>query len=224
MIQKNLYIIDVCGTLFFEDTTIGLLRFHFSRKGKNRFRQFLMQALTSKASPFGLVFKLLERVLSRHILKHLLIRLVAGELESDFEMSAEKYVRELLLHRKIHHVWSKFESQTMPVQIILASASVEPVIKYLAITMGAEFVASKLEVVEGVLTGRFGDDISGRKEQAIKNKLSINLRLTSFVAISDNLTDKSLLMQATKAVVVLHRDRDRARWWPIDAEFLEVRG
>ena len=106
--------------------------------------------------------------------------------------------------------------------MILASASLEPVVAALASTMGARYVASGLRQQAGILTGLYASDLTGRKEQALIEKYGHDVLAGQVCAISDNFSDRLLLEKAANAYVVLHSESHRQRWQGLNATFLQV--
>lgn len=218
----DLYVVDVCGTLVREDTTLGLLKHHFRHSPRHRARFFLLLALTAKLSPLRLAFIAIEKFTGQHVLKHVLVGLLSGDLAADLEASANDYAICLLDKQRVAAVWSRLAEATSSDQIILASASLEPIVKALADATGSRFVASRLQVRDGVLTGRYEEDLTGIKELAINKKYGPELLKRPFAAFSDNLTDRALLEKASRSCVVLHRETHRDRWSGMNAEFVKV--
>lgn len=91
------------------------------------------------------------------------------------EKSANEYAKELLERRRVSSVWEKIQNVPQGGQLLLASASLEPIVKSLADAIGARYVASTLETRNGVLTGRYLEDLTGNKELAITKKYGSNL-------------------------------------------------
>lgn len=215
-------VVDVCGTLVRDDTTLGLLRYHFSRSQNQPWRGHVLRLLSARMSPARWAFVVLEKITGRHWLKHLLVRLLAGDSASELDASGVAYAKELLNHRRVAPVWRLVDQAVSPDQVILASASLEPVVKALAEVIRARYVASTLEVRAGVLTGRYIEDLTGCKEEAITQKFGANVIKQPFVAISDNLSDRPLLAKACHAFVVLHRESHRVRWMNLSADYVKV--
>ncbi len=92
----------------------------------------------------------------------------------------------------------------------------------LASQLGVRYVASGLEQVNGVLTGRFSCDLTGRKEQALVEKYGSQVLAGRVCAISDNFSDRPMLQRANCAYVVLHKEKHRQRWQGLNATFLQV--
>lgn len=221
--RPTTYVVDVCGTLVRDDTTLGLLRIHFSRNYKRPLRSHVLRFLTAQVSPARWAFMILERLSGRHLLKHLLVRMLAGDRASDLDASGQVYAQELLDSRRVDPVWERIERASKPGELLLASASLEPVVKALAQRMGARYVSSTLEVSGDLLTGRYAEDLTGTKEAAILRKYGSDALAQPFAAFSDNFSDRSLLSKATYACVVLHREAHRARWGDLSAEFVQVK-
>lgn len=210
-------IVDVCGTLVRDDTTLGLLEWHF-RRGR-RWRLHGLRLLTSRRSPMRLGFAVAERISGRHMLKHLLVRWLKGGRPEELAASANEYARWLLAERRTPAVCDAIQAHGRP--LVLASASLEPVVAALAAELGAQFVASTLELKDGRYTGRYGKDMTGKKRAALQELLGAEV-LENSVVISDNLTDRSLLEAASAAYVVLHRPEHRQRWTGMEAEYLDA--
>lgn len=218
----DVYVVDVCGTLVRDDTTVGLLHQHFARDEQRQFRYLLFKAMTARNSPLRLAFAVLEKVTGRHLLKHAVVRLLAGDRVEALNQSAAVYAEWLLAQRRVDSVWPLLDSPLRSAGVVLASASLEPVVAALALAIGARHVASSLEQADGVLTGRYASDLTGRKEQALIEKYGEAVLAGRVCAISDNCSDRSLLEKSTMAYVVLHQESHRQRWAGLDATFLKV--
>lgn len=216
-------IVDVCGTLVLDDTTLGLLAFHFARQPRKRWRSAVIRSLTGRFSPVRLSFALVELVTGRHWLKNLAVRMLAGDYVSELDGSARDYAEFLLSRRRIESVWEILQAKRQEgCTLILASASLEPVVSALAQSLGAAFVASSLEQDNGRLTGKFEKDVTGLKFDALTLLLGEDLSERGFIALSDNLTDRILLERADEAFVVLHKASHRHRWGGLTATHLKV--
>lgn len=178
--------------------------------------------MTARCGPVRWTFALLEWLTGRHIMKHWVVRLLSGTPVEHLEDSAREYAAWLLQERRVPSVWEVLSQRRDEDCIVLASASLEPVVRQLAQCMGVRHVASALEVRDGVLTGRYALDITGNKEQAVGQKYEGLLRSAPQRVISDNLSDRPLLERAAEAYVVLHRPSHRQRWAGMQAVFIEA--
>lgn len=214
-------IVDVCGTLVKDDTTIGLLRWHFVRH--SRWRLLLLGSLTARWSPLRLLMAVMEKVTRRHLLKHGLVRLLKGDSVAEVEQSASGYADWLLSSRRVEHVTKLLDgSKARAEGLVLASASLEPVVAALASRLGARFVASSLSTANGRHLGRYARDLTGQKLAALDELLPADWKKHAVIGISDNLTDRTLLQTVQKPYVVLHSHGHRARWGDIRAEYLSA--
>lgn len=221
--HHDLMVVDVCGTLVRDDTTIGLIAHHLSKNPNKRIRRVVFALTAARLSPFRMGFALLERISGRHLLKHFVVRLLAGDTTDALSLSASSYAALLLSDRRVKSVWSKLNAhQRLNGRVILASASLGFIVKYLADAIDADFVASELEAVNGVLTGRYLIDLTGCKESGIEAKYGNCLADREFSMISDNVTDRPFMEKAGVAYVVLHKESHRARWSGFNATFLDL--
>lgn len=220
--RPQLLVVDVCGTLVRDDTTLGLLRHHFSRMRDRRTRVLALRALTARRSPLRVLVAVLEKFTGRHLLKRLLVGMLAGDREAEIDVSAREYAQALLENRRVTAVWERLGLPHGAERIVLASASLEPVVKALAEALGTRYVASSLEAHDGVLTGRYQADLTGKKEEAIARKYGPDVLEMPFGAFSDNLTDRDLMAKACSACVVLHRESHRERWNGMAAEYVRI--
>ena len=220
--NATLFIADVCGTLVYDDTTLGLLRVHFSQQPERQWRLPIFRALTAHRSPFRLGIAVIERLTGKHVLKHLLVRMLKDDTVSSLELNADVYAQWLLDNRKVPAVWDVITPAIKDKQTILASASLQPIVSELAKQLGVRFVASELESIDDVLTGRYKSDLTGLKLQALSNLIGIDLIDSSYDAISDNLTDRELLSGARRAYVVLHKALHQERWAGLTATYIRL--
>ncbi|WP_201546801.1 haloacid dehalogenase-like hydrolase [Psychrobacter immobilis] len=218
--NATLFITDVCGTLVYDDTTLGLLRVHFSQQPERQWRLPMLRALTAHFSPFRLGIAVIERLTGKHVLKHLLVRMMVNDTVSSLELNAEVYAQWLLDNRKVPAVWDVITPAIKDKRIILASASLQPIISALAKQLGVRFVASELESNDGVLTGRYRSDLTGLKIQALSDLIGNDLSSSFYDAISDNVTDQELLSGAKRAYVVLHKASHKERWAGLNATYI----
>ncbi|MCI5127133.1 MAG: hypothetical protein D3905_02965 [Candidatus Electrothrix sp. AS4_5] len=217
------YIVDICGTLVRDDTTLGLLQHHFARHPRRNLRYWFYRVITAHRSPLRLSFVVLEKITRRHLLKYFAIRLLTGDTIKALNQSATEYAALLLTERRIPAVWQILEEPLKSKKpIVLASASLEPIVAALANSMGVHYIASKLEKQNGFYTGRYTLDITGDKVDVLKEKYNEICLDEKLYVISDNITDLNLLKKAKHAYVVLHKESHHQRWNGINATFLKV--
>lgn len=219
---QSALVVDVCGTLVHDDTTIGLLRHHFDRQPSATWRRRVLKATTTRRTLLWFMVAVAERLSGAHLLKHLLVRMLAGDAVESLQASARAYAEHLLRERKVEPVWHILLQEASERRVILASASLSPVVAALAESMGADFVSSELEVRDGRLTGRYLRDVTGSKIEALVGAFGEGALAGGYVAISDNFTDRDLLERAERAYVVLRQPKHRARWAGLAATFVNA--
>lgn len=220
--SATLFVTDVCGTLVYDDTTLGLLRVHFAQQPERQWRLPVLRALTAHRSPFRLGVAVIERLTSKHVLKHLLVRMLKDDTVCSLELNAEVYAQWLLENRKVPAVWDVITPAIKDKHMILASASLQPIVSALAKQLGVRFVASELESNDGVLTGRYKRDLTGLKVRALSDLIGQDLISSFYDAISDNVTDRELLNGARSAYVVLHKASHKERWAGLTATYIRL--
>lgn len=220
--HSDLYVVDVCGTLVLDDTTLGLLRHHFAKDTARPGRARLFNVMCTPRSLAWWAFALAEKVTGQHLLKRFAVRLLAGERCESLEESAREYARRLLADRRIEPVWQVLEEPLAAGRVVLASASLDPVVAALAALTGARYVASSLEQRDGFLTGRYETDLTGLKHQAMVTKYGETLLEGPISVVTDNASDRSLVERASVAYIVLHKAAHRERWQEVGATFIEI--
>ena len=150
---KGIFVSDVCGTLFYENTTLGFVKFHLKKFSKIKFLFFFI--LTSESLPLIWFFKILEYFSKKNLLfKKMIVLFLKGEDKENIQRSAELYTNYLFQEKKIQKVWDylvKYKNKNF--RIILASSSIEPVIKEIAKKIKAEYFSSYLEIKDYKYTG-----------------------------------------------------------------------
>ena len=221
-VEADIYVVDVCGTLVRDDTTLGLLDYHFCKDGSRFLRGRIFKSVCMRRSLFWFMFAVAEKETGRHLLKHFAVRLLAGERLEALERSAREYSELLMAKRRVPTVRLLLEQPFSHGRVVLASASLEPIVAALAAAAGARYVASTLEHHEGVLTGHYETDLTGGKRQALLKKFGDDILTGRVFVITDNLTDRSLMDNAARAYVVLHDPAHRERWRGVNAIFIGV--
>jgi phosphoserine phosphatase len=209
--SKVLCIFDVCGTLFNEDTTFGFIRYYLSNKPKLRIFQ-LVVLLIIRNSLIIKGFSFIEFIAGRHILKNFVVRSLKGEKIEDVQNSSFAYAAELLKNKRIDPVFRIYETLSDSYRIILASASIEPVISALSKKLNHPFVASCLEVSNHSYTGKILNDITGRKHIAIYEKFGPLIFKPDYEIVTDNPSDRVLVANSRRSVIVLRTKAQLKKW------------
>lgn len=205
------YLVDVCGTIVRDDTTLGLLEWHFARRAKP-LRRLAVRAIIARASPVRLAVAVIERLSGKHLTKLFLLGMLKGEEPDELSTSAQDYVRFLLAERKVEAIWSILENRPAGSRLVLVSGSIEPVVAALAKVLDAQYLSSTLGEAAGRLTGKLDWDLTARKPEALRARFGSELEGCRLVAISDNLSDRNLFEMAHERVIVVWKDKHRRAW------------
>lgn len=219
-----LAVFDLCGTIVRDDTTLGVLNWHFSRLGA-QWKRRLVNAVRSRRSPFWFALALAERLSGRAIAKHLLVGLLKGCARDELVLSAKQYVAWAVQSQLVPEVLALLqESVRRGCEPVIASASLEPVVKAFADHFHVRFVASTLDAKDGRFTGVYAEDLAGRKRAALAEKFGEQALNRIALTVSDNLTDLPLMRESTEAIAIAHQDRHARRWRVLGVRVLMVSG
>lgn len=175
--MKNNIYFDVCGTLFNVNTTFHFIHWYHIKKNnkiKALYCRFLLSVLGKALNRF---FKI--------SLRKSFFATIKGESRIDLYVSAGEYIDVLLDRHKIKDVFDIFERLVIDesANVILISASIDPVIKILSERFNLEWYSSQLAYDEGKFNGEFRYDLKGDKQTIIKSKDN------NHAFYSDNLDD-----------------------------------
>lgn len=176
--MKITHYFDVCGTLYTVNTTFDFIKF-YHKKHKNYFRLFFCFLL---GSAIGKVLHRYFRISTRDYF----IRTLKGIHYSNLTNTAKDYFEsELLKSKKLLTVYSIFSDylNNNSCNVVLISASIDPVISVIAEYYSVDFYCTELEYIDNVCSGKIKLDLKGRKMSCIKNSKG------NSTFYSDNLDD-----------------------------------
>ena len=154
--------------------------------------------------------------------KYFIVGLLLGERKTFLDYSALIYARYLRRNCLLKPVIRWIADVSDHDKIILASASLEPIVKALADSMNVKYVASTLEVRHGICTGRFLSDITGVKKSAIIKKYGFEVLSKPFSMVTDNISDYSFLRASSFPCVVLHKSSRRSAFDNLNPIYITV--
>lgn len=175
--MKNNIYFDVCGTLFNVNTTFHFIHWYHIRKN-NKIKALYCRFLLSV---FG---KALNRFFKMSLRKSFFAT-VKGESRSVLYTLADEYIDVLLHHHKIKGIFEIFERLVTNESdnVILISASIDPIINMLSERFGLECHSSQLAYEQDKFIGEFYYDLKGDKQKIVKDKDN------NYAFYSDNLDD-----------------------------------
>ena len=194
---------DLEGTLTLGETWRGVQAYLETHGRRAEFARFRRGKLTAYlAARIGLIDR---REFQNGWITDL-TRLFAGQTLEEFRGVAAWVVQQELLPKQRRAVISELEAARHDgARVILASGTYQPMLEAFAAEFGFEAVGTRLEIVDGRLTGRLSDgvNVSRRKRENLSRVLS-GQPLTR--AYGDTMPDLPMLELAAEAVVVAGQD------------------
>jgi phosphoserine phosphatase len=222
--EANVFVFDVCDTLFYSNTTFDFLHFVLQQQGAVG-KQALLKSLTTRWSPLFVGLAVWQKVLGGDPIKTVALRLLAGTPKADLYALGQRFVAEFLPVRRIarsHELLAGLA--TTSTRVVLLSASLDPVIEALAEALGpVEFVSSQLEYdAQGRATGHLQRELTGQKQHALQELLGTQAEPVRLAVATDNFTDLELVTQAQVRYVVVHSAAAKQFWQKLNPQFIEA--
>lgn len=222
--EANVFVFDVCDTLFYSNTTFDFLHFVLQQQGSAG-KQTVLKALTTRWSPLFVGLAVWQKVSGGDPIKAVALRLLAGTPKAELYALGQRFVAEFLPGRRIarsHELLAGLAATST--RVLLLSASLDPVIAALAAALGpVEFVSSQLEYdAQGRATGRLQRELTGQKQYALRELLATQTEPVRLAVATDNFTDLELVTQAQVRYVVVHNAAAKQFWQKLDPQFIEA--
>jgi phosphoserine phosphatase len=165
-----------------------------------------------------MLLRLADRLSRTDWSKALAIGLVRGLRRDALYALGRSFYRDVLDRQKISETHRLLESSwSEGKRIILASSSIDPVVSAIAEELRVEFVSSELDYRDGIATGRMKLELAGRKPDALAAR---GIRPRTYDVVTDNVGDRQLVAQASRAYVVVSGQRDEKRWANLRPTFI----
>lgn len=217
-LDARLHIFDICGTLFHEDTTVGFFQHYYEAQKRPLFVAILRALRSNRFLNLGI--RAAERISGRHLLKQALVWTLRNSHRNQVSEIAKEYANQLLQRKRNPALFDLlYEAIGKGEKVILASASIEPVVEALADHLKLAYVSSTLSTKSGIYTGRFNEDITGRKHECLAQSMANSSHISVY---TDNLSDRDLIEHSNEAFIILTAPSYRSRWNIQNAHFIEV--
>lgn len=197
----KLVLVDLCGTLLRENTTLGFVS-HACPRGA--------RSLLCRLAGVRPVARL-STVTGYDLSRRLLLLALRGRTRSDLHQAAAGYTAKALARLVNCKVLVEIKrAQSQSCKVLLATASIEPVACEVSRALDLDgFVSSSLAYRGGVCTGRLEEDLLGNKWQALVR--DHGLRETDEVSLyTDNDDDLDLFARVKKVYFVGSFERSRS--------------
>lgn len=195
--MKKIVIFDVCWTLFKTSTTFSFVDFSLLNLKKKSYIHFFLKINIVK---YFLI--LIGRFFKFDLYRYIYIYLLKGIHKDDLEILSEKYIEEYLVLKKINKTFEllNYYSESAEFDIFLSSASLDVIIKPLAIKLKLKYHASNLGFDDlGFCTGLLDNDLLGNKEKQTYNVNEI------YLVVTDNFSDLKLIRKSKNCFIISSR-------------------
>lgn len=183
---------DVCGTLFYSNTTFDFIKYYHKQQA-NFFRYIYVRVLT------GIMGKILHRYFKISI-RQLIISTLKKEKICNVESIAEGFVEFYLQPRTIPSIFNEFLSLKETSEVYLISASIDPIVKKIAEFYNVKYICSTLCRSDNAYMGNIEIDLKGNKNDHMSKDV---------IFYSDNLDDLPCSFLVRKYYFVRHKMNDR---------------
>lgn len=195
--KKQLYIFDLCGTLYKSNTTFDFLDFYFLDKSRSyRFTRKLFKTI-----PWRLFNRFCMMLFDLDLTRKICIRQLRKYTKEQLSQMADHFVKTFLNGKKLHVTQDLLhQAQANHQEVMIMSASLDFIVaaaaKELHVT---RFYSSELEYDGDICTGKLQTDLLGKKSILCN---SSQILLKDAVVITDNLSDHDIVSLAGEAHIV----------------------
>ncbi|EPJ3899498.1 MULTISPECIES: haloacid dehalogenase-like hydrolase [Enterobacterales] len=197
--MDKILFVDVCHTIVPHNTTILFLEQYYI---KNNFLKKIRRMILVK-----IINKIIFKLFKKDILRNLYISTLKNRNISSVMSDAKEFAENIDYNQKVLDVVNKYKTQGY--QIILLSASIEPVVTAICHYLSYDnSFSSKLNILNGKYTTGIYLDLLDVKNKIIKNKYK-NKHL---VMISDNFGDSKCIPYLDEYIPVILNNKSKLFW------------
>ncbi|HRS67971.1 MAG TPA: HAD family hydrolase [Paludibacteraceae bacterium] len=198
---KNAVLIDICGTLFYSNTTFDFLDFYINQKSYRRFRKLMQTSIWRYSN--SLIYRLFNLDLSRTIA----LSYLKGFSHTELVNMANSFYENYLSSRRICETWELLEQKRPTNELILVSGTIDPIAETVAKKIGVQqYISSTLNYNNDICQGKLKYDALRNKAKCLAN---LNIQKPYTLVITDNPGDVSLIEHSQEAVIILYNNQQR---------------
>jgi phosphoserine phosphatase len=219
--EPELFVFDICDTLFYSNTTFDFIKFVLQEKRWNsKLRQF--DLFTKKTSPVFVGLYFLQKFSKVDWPKKLCLRLLKGMSKKELYQFGEAFEKQFLASRMVertHQMLNQLRKEGK--SVVLLSASIDPVVAAIAKALEVEYRCSELAYDSlGNFTGDLQWEMTGQKLVALRKMLSSEN--APFAVATDNFSDRGLVEAACHRIVVVYNEKALNFWQDLQPEFIKL--
>ncbi|AMM51669.1 hypothetical protein TH61_11445 [Rufibacter sp. DG15C] len=219
--ETELFVFDICDTLFLSNTTFDFIEFALGEKALT-IRSLLFKLFTKRFSPIFLCLYILQKVTKVDWPKKLVLNLLKGFSKKELYTLGKLFEQRFLPSKKIEQTHQMLNNLVENhKKVVLVSASIDPVVSAIAFYLGVPFLSSMLEYDDdGLTTGNLTFEMTGKKLENISQLLSFPT--AKFAVATDNFSDRSLVEAAHQRFVIIYNTQARLFWQELNPYFIEI--
>lgn len=198
---ERFLLIDICGTLYFSNTTFDFLDCTIDSPKYRMLRRAMHCRLCRLAN------NAIYRLTKTDLFRRFALKNLKGSSRDTLIEQAQAFYHSHLLPRRnaeVFHIINTLRATHTPV---LVSGTIDPVATVISQQEHIPlYISSRLEYHDNICTGQLATDILRTKSQALKN---INILPPYACIITDNPGDLPLIRQAEKAYIICYGNEKR---------------
>lgn len=196
--SDNIFLIDVCGTMFRSNTTFDFISHYYGQNPKVKLWFSL---------PYRIYNHFLFRFFHKEPLRHNLISLLNGKSKDELEIMADNFMVQFLKKQEHRDVIQLIEKKRNKGScLVIVSATIDVIAHAVAKHYNIQnWLATQLDYSEdGICKGTIKSDLLANKRHAL-DKAGINQPYSGIV--TDNYTDLELIQAADEAYLIDYADK-----------------
>lgn len=214
--NENVWVFDVCGTLYRSNTTFDFLDYFFKEVDLKKLKKLL--EIRNRKRLVYWYRAILFRVFHIDRFRASAVRLLKGYNKTEIEQVAIRFLKDVLDRVKIAESFEILNDvKSANANVILASNSIEPVVKAIAERLGVDYISTSLEEQNGKYTGAISEEMTGAKHIKLKKS-----EVLEFNVVTDNRSDFHLVKKAKVKMVVIEKEADRKFWDKLKPEYIQA--
>lgn len=209
---------DVCNTLYDSNTTFDYIKFVLEKENQLK-KLKKVNSFDGKYHPRNIFSYVLNKLVGIDYAKSLAVKQLKGLSKEELDAYAVQFFNEVLSKKQINIVFKKIKSLNEE-HIVLASASLEPIIQEISNRLNAKsYACSTLEYDNGISTGKIKQEAKGKKLDLLKEKMVLS---NDYTFISDNFSDKNIMKTSSNPIAVVYNEKSNHFWEEIGCELIKM--
>lgn len=199
--MRNAALIDICGTLFYSNTTFDFLDYYIKNPKYIRLRKRMDNKLLL------IINNIIYRLFHYDYFRLRAITYLKGMRKEVIEQMADEFYQSYLLERKNTKVWqiiSDLQKKNTP--IVLISGTISPIAEKIAEYINCTEISSPLEYNEDICTGKIKKDNLRNKIKALNKR---NIFPPYSIVITDNIADHKLFYYSEQGIAICYNNKKR---------------